>query len=41
LLKIAARIIEMASRIHVALASCCLKIETFSLVALALKPSGS
>ena len=40
LLKIAARIIETASRIRIALASCCPHAETFSLVALALKPSG-
>ena len=40
LLKIAARIIETASRIRIALASCCPDAETFSLVALALKPSG-
>ena len=40
LLKIAASIIETASRIRIALASCCPDAETFSLVALALKPSG-
>ena len=40
LLKIAARITETASRICIALASCCPDAETFSLVALALKPSG-
>jgi len=40
LLKIAARIIETASRIRIALASCCPEAEVFSLVALALKPSG-
>jgi hypothetical protein len=40
LLKIAGRIIETASRIRIALASCCPKAETFSLVALKLQPSG-
>ena len=40
LLKIAGRIIETASRIRIALALCCPEAETFSLVALALKPSG-
>ena len=40
LLKIAARIIETASRIRIALASSCPEAEAFSLVALALKPSG-
>jgi hypothetical protein len=33
-LKIASRIIEHASRIRIALASCCPEAETFSLVAL-------
>ena len=40
LLKIASRIIEHASRIRIALASCCPEAETFSLVALKLQPSG-
>ena len=40
LLKIAGRIIETASRIRIALASCCTEAETFSLVALKLQPSG-
>jgi Transposase DDE domain group 1 len=40
LLKIAGRIIEHASRIRIALASCCPEAETFSLVALKLQPSG-
>ena len=40
LLKIAARFIETASRIRIALASYCPEAEAFSLVALALKPSG-
>ena len=40
LLKIAARINETASRIRIAFASCCPDAETFSRVALALKPSG-
>ena len=40
LLKIASRIIEHASRIRIALASCCTEAETFSLVALKLQPSG-
>src|SRR6185369_8756276 len=40
LLKIASRIIEHASRIRIALASCCQEAETFSLVALKLQPSG-
>jgi hypothetical protein len=40
LLKIARRIIEHASRIRIALASCCPEAETFSLVALKLQPSG-
>ena len=40
LLKIASRIIERASRIRIALASCCPEAETFSLVALKLQPSG-
>jgi hypothetical protein len=40
LLKIAGRIIETASRIRIALASCCPEAETFSLVALKLQPSG-
>jgi len=40
LLKIAGRVIETASRIRIALASCCPEAETFSLVALALQPSG-
>ena len=40
LLKIAARGIQTGSRIRIALASCCPQAETFSLVALALKPSG-
>jgi hypothetical protein len=39
LLKIAGRIIETASRIRIALASCCPEAETFSLVALGLQPS--
>jgi hypothetical protein len=34
------RIIETASRIRIALASCCPEAETFSLVALRLLPSG-
>ena len=37
LLKIAGRIIETASRIRIALASCCPEAETFSLVALKLQ----
>jgi len=40
LLKIAGRIIETASRIRIALASCCPEAETFSLVAFGLQPSG-
>ena len=40
LLKIASRIIETASRIRVALASCCPEAELFSLLALGLQPSG-
>jgi Transposase DDE domain group 1 len=40
LLKIAGRIIETASRIRIALASCCPEAETFSLVALKLQPAG-
>jgi hypothetical protein len=40
LLKIAGRIIETASRIRIALASCCTEAETFSLVALKLQPCG-
>ena len=40
LLKIAGRIIEHASRIRIALASCCPEAKTFSLVALKLQPSG-
>ena len=40
LLKIAGRIIETASRIRIALASCCPEAQTFSLVALKLQPSG-
>ena len=40
LLKIAGRIIEMASRIRVALASCCPEAELFSLLALGLQRSG-
>ena len=40
LLKIASRIIEHASRIRIALTSCCPEAETFSLVALKLQPSG-
>src|SRR4051794_6403550 len=39
LLKIASRIIETASRIRIALASCCPEAEVFSLVALGLQPS--
>ncbi len=38
LLKIAARIIEHASRIRIALASCCPGAQTFSLVVLKLQP---
>src|SRR3954451_4885041 len=40
LLKIAGRVVETASRIRIALASCCPEAETFSLVALGLQPSG-
>src|SRR4051795_6376385 len=40
LLKVAARIIESASRVRIALASCCSEDDTFSLVALKLQPSG-
>ena len=40
LLKIAGRIIETASRIRVALASCCPEAELFSLIAFRLQPSG-
>ena len=40
LLKVAGRIIETASRIRIALASCCPEAETFSLVALKLHPAG-
>ena len=40
LLKIAGRIIETASRVRIALASCCPEAQTFSLVALKLQPSG-
>ena len=40
LLKIAGRVIETASRIRIALASCCPHAETFSLIALSLQPSG-
>jgi len=40
LLKIAGRIVETASRIRIALASCCPEAETFSLVALKLNPLG-
>src|SRR5262249_13956541 len=40
LLKGAGRIVETASRIRIALASCCPEAETFSLVALKLQPSG-
>jgi hypothetical protein len=39
LLKIASRITETASRIRIALASCCPQAKTFSLIALALQPS--
>jgi hypothetical protein len=39
-LKIASRIIETASRIRVALASCCPEAELFSLLALGLQRSG-
>jgi hypothetical protein len=40
LLKVAGRVIETASRIRIALTSCCPEANTFSLVALKLKPSG-
>ena len=40
LLKVAGRVIETASRIRIALASCCPEADTFSLVALKLQPSG-
>ena len=40
LLKIAGRIIETASRIRVALASCCPEAELFSLLAFQLQKSG-
>lgn len=40
LVKIAGRIIETASRIRVALASCCPEAELFSLIAFRLLPSG-
>jgi hypothetical protein len=40
LLKIAARITEQASRVRVALASCCPEAELFSLLALGLQRSG-
>jgi hypothetical protein len=40
LLKVAGRIIETTSRIRIALASCCMEAETFSLVALGLQRSG-
>jgi hypothetical protein len=40
LLKIAGRVIESASRIRIALASCCPEAETFSLIAFGLKPCG-
>jgi hypothetical protein len=40
LLQIASRITETASRIRIALASCCPPAKTFSLIALALQPSG-
>jgi hypothetical protein len=40
LLKIAGRIVETASRIRVALASCCPEAELFSLLALGLQRSG-
>jgi DDE family transposase len=41
LLKFAGRIIETASRIRIALASCCPEAETFSLVALKLTVAGA
>ena len=40
LLKIAGRIIETASRVRIALASCCPEAETFRLIAFGLQPSG-
>ena len=40
LLKVAGRVIESATRIRIALASCCPEAETFSLIALKLQPSG-
>jgi hypothetical protein len=40
LLKIAGRIIESASRIRIALASCCPEAATFSLIAFGLQPAG-
>jgi len=40
LLKVASRIVETASRIRIALTSCCPEAETFSLVAHKLQPSG-
>jgi len=40
LLKIAGRIVETASRIRVALASCCPEAELFSLLAFQLQKSG-
>jgi hypothetical protein len=39
-LKIAGRIVETASRIRVALASCCPEAELFSLLAFQLQKSG-
>ena len=40
LLKVAGRVIESATRIRIALASCCPEAETFSLIAFKLQPSG-
>jgi hypothetical protein len=40
LLKVAGRIVETASRIRVALASCCPEAELFGLVAFRLQQSG-
>lgn len=40
LLKVAGRVIETASRIRVALASCCPEAELFSLLAFRLQPAG-
>ena len=40
LLKVAGRVIESATRIRIALASCCPEAATFNLIALKLQPCG-